>query len=96
MARPVMLARELFRRLEDALDRRRLMIGSPDGVDSEHRTGRRQVDQLDAAGELLDQGADDEPEAAPVGDVAQTVDPAPCRSTFGSKPAVRQAATIAS
>src|SRR5262245_5279529 len=67
---PVTLLRELFRGFEEALDRRELVVLSPDGVDCEHRAGWSQVDELDAAGELLDQRADDEADAAAFGDVA--------------------------
>src|SRR5215831_8889985 len=67
---PVLLLRELFRGFEEALDRWKLVVLSPDGVDREHRAGWSQVEKLDAARELLDQGADDEADAAPFCDVA--------------------------
>jgi hypothetical protein len=66
---PVTLLRELFRSLEEALNRGELGISSPDHVDGEHRPRRCEVEQLDSARELLDQGANHEADAAAFGDV---------------------------
>jgi hypothetical protein len=49
---PVTLLREPFRGFEEAFDRGDLVVLSPDCVDCQHRPWRRQVDELDAAGEF--------------------------------------------
>src|SRR5262245_41154406 len=67
---PVTLVRNLSGELEEAFDRWELLVSTPDRVDGEHRSGWSEVDESDPAWELLDQGADDEADAAAVGDVA--------------------------
>ena len=93
---PVTLLRELFRGFEEPFDRGEFVVLSPDGVDGEHRAGRSQVDELDAARELLDQGADDEPDASAFCDVTPHGGPGTVviDVRLGSRP--RQAAMIAS
>src|SRR4029450_2978395 len=67
---PVTLLRELFRRFEEALDRGELVVPSPDGVDCQHRAGWSEVEELDAARNLLDQRTDDKADAAAFCDIA--------------------------
>src|SRR5262249_36819885 len=67
---PVTILRELFRSLEEALNRGELLMSSPDHVDGEHRPRRCEVKQLDPARELFEQGANHEADAAAFGDVA--------------------------
>jgi hypothetical protein len=66
----MMLVRELLGCVKETFERRKFLVLSPNGVDGQHRPRGYQVDELDAARKLLDQGADDEADAAAVRDVA--------------------------
>jgi hypothetical protein len=66
---PLTLAREPSRAFEEPFDGRKPGVVSPDRVDRQHRSRWGEVDELDAARKLLDQGADDKADAAALRDV---------------------------
>src|SRR4029450_12103990 len=67
---PATFPGDLSCRSEDPFDGRDFVVSAPYGVDREHRPRRSEIDELDAAGKLLDEGADDEADPAALRNVA--------------------------